>query len=95
MRTVEQVRSDIGAKIVALMDQKNMDFLMNTVVPKPMETDQSIYKNPKLTSQFLGLQSYNQVPDELYIAAAEMLIYVYDNEELANMQSQFYGKANA
>ena len=95
MENIETRRYNINNKIHSLIAGFDFNGYFDNTVAYPVEQESSVFKDPRLSGEIMQMQMYNKVPDELYLAAAEMLIYIHNFEDLAWKQSQIYRMANA
>ncbi len=65
---------DIAPKVIA----KGEGVIANKIIEKALEEDIIIYKDEKLVENLIGLEINEEIPEELYEAVAEIILYIYN-----------------
>lgn len=65
---------DVAPKVIA----KGEGLIANKIVQKAMNEDIVVYKDENLVESLMGLEINQEIPEELYEAVAEIILYIYN-----------------
>ncbi len=65
------------------------------IIREALESNVPVYKNPDLLKQLTKFDILNDIPEELYPAAEEILDFIFSMDALLGKDSQIKGTQNA